>query len=128
MSNHPQKSGSLCSGMSGSLCSGIGGSLYSGIGGSLCPGILNFLFLEFVTDIYSMIKCQQCLVFCSANDCCVISINRPFWRNEQEQGLILIGIFIELGVIEIEYELNKINIFNKIDEEPSLTGIFIKSQ
>ena len=28
MSNHPQKSGSLCSGMSGSLCSGIGGSLY----------------------------------------------------------------------------------------------------
>ena len=71
-----------------------------------------------------MIKCQQCLVFCSANDCCVISINRPFWRNEQEQGLILIGIFIELGVIEIEYELNKINIFNKIDEEPSLTGIF----
>jgi hypothetical protein len=42
--------------------------------------------------------------------------------------LILTGIFIELGVIEIEYELNKINIFNKIDEEPSLTGIFIKSQ
>ena len=49
MSNHPQKSGSLCSGMSGSLCSGIGGSLYSGmsgslysgIGGSLYPGILN---------------------------------------------------------------------------------------
>lgn len=40
MSNHPQKSGSLCSGMSGSLCSGIGGSLYSGIGGSLYPGIL----------------------------------------------------------------------------------------
>ena len=39
MSNHPQKSGSLCSGMSGSLCSGIGGSLYSGIGGSLYPGI-----------------------------------------------------------------------------------------
>ena len=50
MSNHPQKSGSLCSGMSGSLCSGIGGSLYSGmsgslysgIGGSLYPGILNY--------------------------------------------------------------------------------------
>ena len=41
MSNHPQKSGSLCSGMSGSLCSGIGGSLYSGIGGSLYPGILS---------------------------------------------------------------------------------------
>ena len=34
MSNHPQKSGSLCSGMSGSLYSGIGGSLY--------PGILTF--------------------------------------------------------------------------------------
>jgi hypothetical protein len=33
MSNHPQKSGSLCSGMSGSLYPGIGGSLY--------PGILN---------------------------------------------------------------------------------------
>ena len=31
MSNHPQKSGSLCSGMSGSLYSGIGGSLYAGI-------------------------------------------------------------------------------------------------
>ncbi len=42
MSNHPQKSGSLCSGMSGSLYSGIGGSLYPGIGGSLYPGILNF--------------------------------------------------------------------------------------
>ena len=40
MSNHPQKSGSLCSGMSGSLCSGIGGSLYPGIGGSLYAGIL----------------------------------------------------------------------------------------
>jgi hypothetical protein len=31
MSNHPQKSGSLCSGMSGSLYPGIGGSLYPGI-------------------------------------------------------------------------------------------------
>ena len=41
MSNHPQKSGSLCSGMSGSLCSGIGGSLYPGIGGSLYSGILS---------------------------------------------------------------------------------------
>jgi hypothetical protein len=40
MSNHPQKSGSLCSGMSGSLYPGIGGSLYPGIGGSLYPGIL----------------------------------------------------------------------------------------
>lgn len=50
MSNHPQKSGSLCSGMSGSLCSGIGGSLYSGIGGSLYPGILNKKYIEdFVT-------------------------------------------------------------------------------
>ncbi len=32
--------------------------------------------------------------------------------------LILTGIFIELGVIEIEYELNKIYVFTKIDEEP----------
>ena len=32
--------------------------------------------------------------------------------------LILTGIFIELGVIEIEYELIKINVFTKIDEEP----------
>ena len=32
--------------------------------------------------------------------------------------LILTGIFIEMGVIEIEYELNKINVFTKIDEEP----------
>ena len=38
--------------------------------------------------------------------------------------LILTGIFIEMGVIEIEYELNKINVFTKSDEEPSLTGIF----
>jgi len=43
MSNHPQKSGSLCSGMSGSLYPGMSGSLYSGIGGSLYPGILNLL-------------------------------------------------------------------------------------
>ena len=27
------------------------------------------------------------------------------------------------GVIEIEYELNKINVFTKIDEEPYITGI-----
>lgn len=40
--------------------------------------------------------------------------------------LILTGIFIEMGVIEIEYELNKINVFTKSDEEPSLTGIFKK--
>ena len=39
--------------------------------------------------------------------------------------LILTGIFIEMGVIEIEYELNKIKVFTKSDEEPSLTGIFI---
>ena len=32
--------------------------------------------------------------------------------------LILTGIFIEMGVIEIEYELNKINVFTKSDEEP----------
>jgi hypothetical protein len=44
MSNHPQKSGSLCSGISGSLYSVIGGSLYSGIGGSLYPGILREQF------------------------------------------------------------------------------------
>ena len=44
MSNHPQKSGSLCSGMSGSLCSGIGGSLYPGIGGSLYPGMSGSLY------------------------------------------------------------------------------------
>ena len=34
--------------------------------------------------------------------------------------LILTGIFIEMGVIEIEYELNKINVFTKSDEEPTL--------
>ena len=44
MSNHPQKSGSLCSGMSGSLCSGIGGSLYPGIGGSLYSGMSGSLY------------------------------------------------------------------------------------
>ncbi len=32
--------------------------------------------------------------------------------------LILTGIFIEMGVIEIEYELNKIKVFTKSDEEP----------
>ena len=50
MSNHPQKSGSLCSGMSGSLCSGIGGSLYSGIGGSLYPGILTTKKMQHCTE------------------------------------------------------------------------------
>ena len=44
MSNHPQKSGSLCSGMSGSLCSGIGGSLYPGMSGSLYSGIGGSLY------------------------------------------------------------------------------------
>ena len=34
--------------------------------------------------------------------------------------LILTGIFIEMGVIEIEYELNKINVITKSDEEPKL--------
>ena len=34
--------------------------------------------------------------------------------------LILTGIFIEMGVIEIEYELNKINVFTKSDEEPKM--------
>ena len=37
--------------------------------------------------------------------------------------LILTGIFIEIGVIEIEYELNKINVFTKSDEEPHIPGI-----
>ena len=32
--------------------------------------------------------------------------------------LILTRIFIEMGVMEIEYELNKINVFTKSDEEP----------
>ena len=31
--------------------------------------------------------------------------------------LILTRIFIEMGVMEIEYELNKINVFTKSDEE-----------
>jgi hypothetical protein len=35
--------------------------------------------------------------------------------------LILTGIFIEMGVIEIEYELNKNNVFTKSDEEPNFT-------
>jgi hypothetical protein len=33
--------------------------------------------------------------------------------------LILTGIFTEKGVIEIEYEPNKIKVFTKIDEEPN---------
>ena len=33
--------------------------------------------------------------------------------------LILTEIFIKIGVIEIEYELNKINVFTKSDEEPN---------
>jgi hypothetical protein len=37
--------------------------------------------------------------------------------------LILTGSFIELGVIEIEYELNKINVFTKIDEEPQTEAL-----
>jgi hypothetical protein len=32
--------------------------------------------------------------------------------------LIFTGIFIEMGVYEIEYELNKINVFTKSDEDP----------
>ena len=35
--------------------------------------------------------------------------------------LVLTGIFIEMGVIEIEYELNKNNVFTKSDEEPNFT-------
>ena len=62
MSNHPQKSGSLCSGMSGSLCSGIGGSLYPGIGGSLYSGILilvsfcKFLLMSYTTTFSGLAK------------------------------------------------------------------------
>ncbi len=37
--------------------------------------------------------------------------------------LIFTGIFIEMGVIKIEYELNKINVFTKSDEEPMATGL-----
>jgi hypothetical protein len=63
MSNHPQKSGSLCSGISGSLYSviggslysGIGGSLYSGIGGSLYPGILK-LYEKYTADLFTKEK------------------------------------------------------------------------
>jgi hypothetical protein len=36
--------------------------------------------------------------------------------------LILTRIFIEMGVIEIEYELNKINVFTKSDEDPVCPG------
>ena len=41
--------------------------------------------------------------------------------------LISTGIFIEMGVIEIEYELNKINVFTKRDEEPTFSGIYNQS-
>ncbi len=45
-------------------------------------------------------------------------------RNDQEpSNLNLTGIFIEMGVIEIEYELNKINVFTKIDEEPIIVPL-----
>jgi hypothetical protein len=37
--------------------------------------------------------------------------------------LILTRILIGMGVIEIEYELNKINVFTKSDEEPHIPGI-----
>jgi hypothetical protein len=37
-----------------------------------------------------------------------------------KKRLILTVIFIEMGVMEIEYELNKINVFTKINEEPTL--------
>jgi hypothetical protein len=32
--------------------------------------------------------------------------------------LISTGIFIEMGIIQIEYELYKINVFTKSDQEP----------
>ena len=41
--------------------------------------------------------------------------------------LILTGIFIEMGVIEIEYELNKINVFTKSDEEPCKVNHLFRS-
>ena len=56
MSNHPQKSGSLCSGIGGSLYSGIGGSLYPGIGGSLYPGILILLSMALMIDFFAQTK------------------------------------------------------------------------
>jgi len=37
--------------------------------------------------------------------------------------LILTEIFIEMGVIEIEYSFNKINVFTKSEEEPHIPGI-----
>ena len=55
MSNHPQKSGSLCSGMSGSLCSGIGGSLYSGMSGSLYSGIGGSLYPGILITVHNRI-------------------------------------------------------------------------
>ena len=63
MSNHPQKSGSLCSGMSGSLCSGIGGSLYSGIGGSLYPGIGGSLYPGILRFSLLHIRGEACASF-----------------------------------------------------------------
>jgi len=41
--------------------------------------------------------------------------------------LILTGIFIEMGVIEIKYELNKINVFTKSDEEPCKVNHLFRS-
>jgi hypothetical protein len=37
--------------------------------------------------------------------------------------LIVTGIFIEMSVIEIEYEPNKINVFTKSDEEPTIVPL-----
>ena len=37
--------------------------------------------------------------------------------------LILTGIFIEMDMIYLEHEPNKINVFTKIDEEPLYSGI-----
>jgi hypothetical protein len=37
--------------------------------------------------------------------------------------LILTGIFIEMDMIYLEHEPNKINEFTKIDEEPLYSGI-----
>ncbi len=38
--------------------------------------------------------------------------------------LIFTGTFIEMGVIEIEYELNKINVFTKSYEELISSGFY----
>ena len=67
MSNHPQKSGSLCSGMSGSLYPGIGGSLYPGIGGSLYPGILSQVYQRATVGVNKYFLCKVQRTFYQKN-------------------------------------------------------------